>query len=61
MSEIKPYIQEAQEHYQDKYQNITTTYYFQTAEYQRFEKIMNKGREKKILAHKGTKIRIISD
>jgi len=38
MSEIKPYIQEAQEHYQDKYQNITTTYYFQTAEYQRFEK-----------------------
>lgn len=31
MSEIKPYIQEAQEHYQDKYQNITTTYYFQTA------------------------------
>ena len=36
MSEIKPYIQEAQEHYQDKYQNINTTYYFQTAEYQRF-------------------------
>lgn len=47
MSEIKPYIQEAQEHYQDKYKNINNPYYFQTAEYQRLRKIMNKAERKK--------------
>ena len=61
MSEIKLYIQEAQEHYQYKYQNINNPYYFQTAEYQRLRKIMNKGREKKICHIKEQKIRIISD